>query len=300
MARAQALKADLFLLIAAGIWGTTFVAQRVGMDSLPPMFYTGARFLLGALVILPLVWRVREADGRRLPLYSGAWAGLQAGLVLFCGISAQQIGLLHTSTANAGFITGLYVVLVPLVGILFGQALSLGVALGAGLAAVGLYLLSVKQGFQISYGDSLQFLGALCWTAHVLLLSHLTRYHEPIRLAWQQFMVCAVLSLISAWIWENPSWNGIVAGWIPLLYGGLLSVGVGFTLQVLAQSHAPAAHAAIILSLEAVIAALAGWVVLNESLSWRALLGCALMLAGMLVAQLMPLYSRRRIMEGGV
>jgi drug/metabolite transporter (DMT)-like permease len=214
------------------------------------------------------------------------WGGGGAGLVLFGAASLQQVGLVHTTAGKAGFITGLYVILVPLVGFLRGHRTGPGAWGGATLAALGLYLLSVREGLSLDPGDAWVLGSAFLWTAHVLVLAWFAPRLDGIHLAFIQFLVCAGCSLICAAFTETISWDGVRGAAIPILYGGGMSVGVAYTLQVVAQREAPPAHAAIILSLEAVFAAAAGWVLLDESLSTRGMVGCALMLAGMLVSQI--------------
>ncbi len=279
---------DLQLLLAALIWGFAFVAQRVGMQSMPPLMFNGVRFLLGgaALWVASALIPALQPASRE----SGAWrrvipAGLLAGLVPFGGASLQQMGIVYTTAGKAGFITGLYVVLVPLVGLLWGQKTGVFTWLGAGLAAGGLYLLSVTETFTLAPGDGLVLLGALFWTAHVLLLGWLTRRVDPVRLSVVQFFTCGVLSLAAGFLWETVSLAGLFTAALPLLYGGLLSVGVGYTLQTVAQSKAKPSHAAVLLSLEGAFAVLGGLLLLNETLSLRGWIGCALMLAAMLISQ---------------
>lgn len=290
--RGQALRADLLMLLTALIWGTAFVAQRLGMDAIGPFLYSGLRFSLGALVLLPLLL-YRPAGSAPPPPFSRSLllGGLLLGLALTAGINLQQVGLLFTSVTNSGFITGLYVIIVPLLGLLLGQRAGLGIWLGASLAVLGMALLSLGADFQVAPGDWLQLAGALVWGVHVLLVGALAGRHDPLRIAFLQFLTCALLSLLLAVVFEEIDSDAILRAGPAILYGGLISVGIGYTLQVVAQKHAIASHAAIILSLEAVFAAIAGALVLGEALAPRGYLGCALMLAGMLVAQLWP---RRR------
>jgi drug/metabolite transporter (DMT)-like permease len=281
------LKANLLLLLVAAIWGLAFVAQRVGMDHLGPFGFNAARFLLGALSLLPLtlILRARAGQARRGPLLRG---GLSAGLLLFGGASLQQAGLLYTTAGNAGFITGLYIVLVPLAARTLGQPVNPAIWAGASLALLGLYFLSISETMTINRGDLLQLIGAGFWAAHVLVIGRLAPHLDGLRLSIIQFLVCAALCLAVALIFERQTFSlmNLINAWQPIAYAGLLSVGIAYTLQVYAQKHAPASHAAIIMSLEAVFAALGGWWLLQEALSARALAGCALMLAGMLLAQL--------------
>ncbi|SDR83565.1 Threonine/homoserine efflux transporter RhtA [Halopseudomonas litoralis] len=289
-------RADALMLITALIWGTTFVAQSLGMAHIGPFLYTGLRFALGSLVILPLVLLARpqtDQAGRRFskPMLLGSIA---LGAVLTLGINLQQVGLLFTTVTNSGFITGLYVILVPLFGLLLGLRNGLGTWCGACLAVVGMLLLSINADYRIAFGDLLQLAGAACWAVHVLLVGVLATRYDAIRVSFIQFSVCAVISLFLALLLEDIELNAIRLAMPAILYGGLLAVGIGFTLQVVAQKNAVASHAAIILSLEAVFAALAGWLVLNETLSLRGFIGCCLMLTGMLVAQLVPIYRQHR------
>ena len=289
--RSHALRADLLMLSTAIIWGTVFVAQRLGMDAVGPFLYSGLRFSLAALVLLPLLPLLerRTSDSAPPPLNRHLLlGGGLMGLALALGINLQQVGLLFTSVTNSGFITGLYVIMVPLLGLFIGQKTSLGIWLGASLAVVGMFLLSVGDGFQVASGDWLQLAGAFVWGVHVLMVGFFARRHDPLRLAIVQFVTCAVISLLLALCFEEIQISMILQAGPAILYGGLFGVAIGFTLQVVAQKHAIASHAAIILSLEAVFAALAGAVFLDESLHLRGYIGCALMFGGMLVAQLWP------------
>jgi drug/metabolite transporter (DMT)-like permease len=278
------------MLITAMIWGSGFVAQRIGMDHLGPFAFTGLRFALGAFVLLPLVLRQGQGAARHEPfLQSGLLlGGLFMGLALTLGINLQQVGLLFTSVTNSGFITGLYVIVVPLLGLIIGQKTGAGTWLGAFLAVIGMALLSVGDDFEVASGDWIQLAGAFVWGVHVLLVSFFASRHDAIRLAFLQFVTCAIVSLVLAAALEDTSLASIWLAAPSLIYGGLFAVGVGYTLQVVAQKHAIASHAAIILSLEAVFAAIAGALFLEESLSMRGYVGCSLMLIGMLAAQLWP------------
>lgn len=288
--RRQALRADLLMLLTAMIWGSGFVAQTAGMHHIGPFLYSGLRFALGSLCLLPLVLGNGNAEAPREPFMTrGLWlGGVLMGLALALGINLQQVGLLFTSVTNSGFITGLYVIVVPLLGLLLGHKTGTGTWLGAALAVVGMFLLSVGDNFQVSSGDWLQLAGAFVWGGHVVLVGLFASRHDPIRLAFLQFATCAVVSLVLALVMEPVEQAAIMAAGPALLYGGIVAVGIGYTLQVVAQKHAIASHAAIILSLEAVFAAIAGAWLLGEALQPRGYLGCALMLAGMLIAQLWP------------
>jgi drug/metabolite transporter (DMT)-like permease len=290
--KAATLQSDVLLLITAAIWGLAFVAQRVGMDHVGPFTYNGVRFALGALTLTPLLLAGRRS-GFVAPVpmrrRGFAWGGGVLGVVLFVAASLQQVALLYTTAGKAGFITGLYVVVVPILGLLWGQRPSAGTWSGAGLAAAGLYLLSITETFRMEYGDGLVLVSAFFWSLQVLLVAWLSPRTRPVELAFYQFSVCALMSLITAALFETFDWSAVAAAAVPILYGGVLSVGVAYTLQVVAQRDAHPAHASILMSLEAGFAALGGWMILGETLSPRGLAGCALMLAGMLVSQLWTL-----------
>ncbi|HNV68892.1 MAG TPA: DMT family transporter, partial [Candidatus Ozemobacteraceae bacterium] len=221
-----------------------------------------------------------------------------AGAFLFTGASLQQVGLQYTTAGKAGFITGLYVVLVPLIGRLFGHRTDLFTWSGAILATAGLYFLSVTEQFTIAFGDLLELIGAVFWAGHVLLVGRYASRFEPVAFSVGQFSVCSVLSFVTALKLEVISTTGLMGAAIPIAYGGFISVGIGYTLQVVAQRDAPPAHAAILLSLESVFAALTGWLLLQELMSGRAIFGCVLMLAGMLLAQFGPSPEEKPVLIG--
>jgi len=296
----KALKSDLLLLLIAAIWGGGFVAQRQGLEFVGPFTFNGVRFALGSLSLIPLVLigqrrrnrqpGVLPKEGRRTLLLGGTLAGS----ALFLGASLQQVGMVYTTAGNAGFITGLYVVIVPLMGLFWGQRPSLGTWLGALLAACGLFLLSVSAHFTIGFGDLLELVGAFFWAGHVLLIGWLSPRLDALKLSAVQFAVCSLLSLVTACCIETVELAGILRAAFPILYGGVISVGVAYTLQVVAQRDAHPAHTAIILSAEGVFAAFGGWLLLGEVLGPRGLLGCCLMLAGMLFSELWSLLFRFR------
>ncbi len=285
----KTIQADLLLLLTAAIWGFAFVAQRVGMDHVGPFTYNAVRFALGSASLLPLIKLTARNKSTATVGTNGravASGGIMAGLVLFIGASLQQAGLLYTTAGNAGFITGLYVILVPLLGLFWKQRPDTGTWIGAVLACIGLYLLSVSEQFSIAFGDLLVLLSAFFWAGHVLLIGWLSPRMNALKLSAAQFAVCSLLSWGGAFVFEEVRLNDILQAAIPILYGGLFSVGVAYTLQVVAQRHAHPAHSAILLSLEGVFAAIGGWLLLHEQLGLRALTGCALILTGMLLTEL--------------
>ena len=285
------LKADLILFTAAAIWGFAFSAQRAGMEHVGPFLFTGVRFFLGAMVLFPFILFAKRKQKQGFiqtgrPKRVLLWGGALMGVLLFFGVSLQQAGLVYTTAGKAGFITGLYVILVPFFGMFRRKTTGWGTWVGAAFAVSGLYLLAVKGKFKIELGDALVLAGAFFWAAHVHVIAWLSPKHSAIMLAFIQFMVCAVICLIVAAFSEIVQFRAIAAAGVPILYGGVMSVGVAYTLQVVGQKTAHPAHAAIILSLESVFAVIGGYLILSESLSARSLAGCGLMLLGMVVSQL--------------
>jgi drug/metabolite transporter (DMT)-like permease len=293
----KTLRAEALLLLASAIWGFAFVAQRVGMESIGPFLFNGLRFGLGAIALLP--WIFIGGNQPKAQKQNGAasqnsffWAGILLGILLFGGASLQQIGLVTTTAGKAGFITGLYVLLVPLLGMLGGTFPPKRTWLGAALATWGLYLLSVRNDFSLAPGDGYVLSGAVLWALHVLWVGRISwrgQSHQKqeqqlvLRLALVQFGVCSLLSLLVAVLTEPIALSAIQSATMPLLYGSLGSVSIAYTLQLLAQRRVPAAPAAIILSMETVFAVLGGWLLLDESFDSRSLLGCAFMLSGILI-----------------
>jgi drug/metabolite transporter (DMT)-like permease len=283
------LRSDLLLFLAAIIWGFAFVAQRVGMDYVGPFTFNGVRFTLGMLVLVPfLLWGKKftpRDPALTISRNQKFWGIIGVGILLFLGVSLQQLGLQTTTAGKAGFITGLYVIFVPIAGIFLGHKSNPLIWTGVILSSTGLYLLSIKSGFTMERGDLLVLGCAFIFTFHVLLIGWLSPRMNSYFLAAGHFAVCAVLNLVIAFTLESVQWSQILKAAVPILYGGAISVGIAYTLQIIAQKNAHPAYASIILSLEAVFAALGGWMILHETLSTRSLLGCFLMLAGMVVVQ---------------
>lgn len=295
MNQVKTFRADALLLLTAAIWGFAFVAQRAGMEFVGPYTYNAVRFALGGLSLLPLLLlsrnhRKSKGKGGLHILYFGALAGL----ALFLGSTFQQLGLVHTTAGNAGFITGLYVIIVPLLGLFGRERSGKGIWLGALLAVAGMYFLSIKKGFTINIGDLLVLICAFFFAVHVLIVGWLSPKFNAVRLSIIQFFITSLLSFIAAIIYEEILWQDIMKAAIPIVYGGVFSAGIAYTLQVVAQKDAPSAHAAIILSLESVFAVFGGWLLLNELVTTRTLIGSTLMLAGMLLAQWQRIKQNRQ------
>ncbi len=299
--KSRELSSSLLLLVTALIWGLAFVAQREGAKVLSTFSFNGIRFALGALSLSPVIIFMQNREKNIKASMGGlaqghirvlGLAGISCGLVLFAAASLQQLGMSDTifgqatSAGKAAFITGFYIPLVPIVGLFFRQKISWPAWIGIVVSLFGLYLLSITSDFTVSGSDVLVLIGALFWTAHILLIDHFSQRCDALLLACLQFLTCSVLSLIIALGFEKPSWEAIRAAAYPLLFGGIASVGIAYTLQVIGQKHVRPSSAALLLSLETVFASLGGLIILGELMSGRALAGCALMLAGILVSQL--------------
>jgi drug/metabolite transporter (DMT)-like permease len=289
------LRYELLLLMVSAIWGFAFAAQQIGMaKGLGPMTFNALRFTLGCLVLVPvIVWRKRTRrgarDAGRIPFVSCA----AAGLILFAAAGFQQVGLLYTSSANSGFITGFYILFVPLIGMLFRHKAPSSLWGAVLVCLIGLYLLSVADDFAVSKGDLLTLICAVLWACQILVIGHVAGKADPIQIAWVQFAICAVLSAVAGLVFEDCNLGQIRAASGAIAYAGIMSVGVAYTLQVVCQKRCPPAPAAVIMSLEAVFAALAGYLVLGQTLTGRAMVGCGLILCGVLIAQLTPLQKNQ-------
>jgi drug/metabolite transporter (DMT)-like permease len=294
--KTQGVKANIYLLITAAIWGLAFVAQRIGGQYVGSFTFNGVRFALGGLSIMPLMFYLdrkphNQEAVKQASLKATIKPGLLLGVVLFAGAALQQIGLMYTSVGKAAFITGLYIVLVPVFGIFLKHSIPKSTWFGVAIAIVGLYLLSVTESFSVAFGDLLQMVGAIFWTAHILLIDHFTKKYDGIKLAFIQFMACSVFSLAAAIGFETITIQGLTQAVVPIFYGGVCSVGIAYTLQIVGQKHAKPSHAAIILSMEAVFASIGGLLILNENLGLRGYIGCIFMLAGMIASQLSSIGS---------
>ena len=281
------------MLLAALIWGTTFIAQTTGMDTIGPLSFTGARYLIGMLVMAPLaLW-----ESRRTSLYQEALANprllkgaILLGVLMFGGIALQQTALLYTKVANAAFLTALYVPAVPLITwLLTRQTIGLPIWMAVILSLTGSYMLSGGAGFDAQVADIMVAVGALFWAGHIIAIGFVTRLVDaPLQLAFVQNAVCAALACFGAVILEAPSLPDFFPVWQELFYAGAISVGIAYTFQLVAQRHANVTAAAFILSLEAVFAALAGWLFLSQGLSLLGLMGCLLIFCAVLLADVLP------------
>ncbi|MBR0260940.1 MAG: DMT family transporter [Selenomonadaceae bacterium] len=282
------IKGTLMLLGAAFFWGTTFVAQLEGMDGIGPFSYAAPRYLTGflSLLIILIFTRKNRAKERRKKNYQrGFLIGLIIGVVLFIATSMQQIALQYSTAGKAAFITCLYIVFVPLGAKLLGKIIRRENWLGAGLAIVGLYLLAVGGDFSIQLGDAILFVSAFVWTAQILLIDRFASKVDLIELSTAQIFIVMILSFAAMFALETPNLSAMLKAAFPILYGGIMSSGVAFTLQNYGQRYAEPSTAAILMSFEAIFGALAGWFFLNEVMTSREIFGCVLMLLGMFATQ---------------
>jgi drug/metabolite transporter (DMT)-like permease len=279
------LRADLILLLTAFIWGLAFVYQRSGMDHIGPITFTFGRFLIGALAILPL-WYVMEKPRQIFAFNKINRNAALLGLVLTSGMLLQQWGMVYTTAGRAGFLTGVYLIFVPLLGLLFRNKTEWPTWLGMSLAFVGLYFMGQIDSDEIFIGDILVLASSVLFALHIIFTGIIANDTSPFRLIFIQFCVATVITGLFVAIFEAWDWQGIWDAMVALLYVGVLSSAVGFGLQVVGQRTAPASHTAIILAFESVFAALCGWWLLDEYLTQPEFIGCALILAGGLVSQL--------------
>ncbi len=291
----------IYLFITAFIWGTAFVAQSVGLDFLPPLAFNGIRTLLGGVVLLPCIWlldRVKPADRRRavIPFNDKTLlkSGVLCGLLLGLAGNLQQMSLQYISAGKCGFITAFYIILVPIYGIFLKRRCPAVTWLGVVIALVGLYLLCIKESFTIGRGDLLVFCCAAIFAAHIMVIDRYSPLVDGVRMSCIQFFVAGGLSLLLALLVEDVQWQYLLAGWKPILYSGVLSCGLAYTLQVVGQNGVEPTVASLILSLESVFSVLAGWIVLHEALTGRELTGCLLMFCAIILVQVAPSLQQKR------
>lgn len=289
----QQIKSSLILLLTATIWGVAFVAQSVGMEYIGPFTFNAIRCVLGGLVLIPVILllnRKKEAgaetgtkENKRI-LWTG---GIACGVILCIASNLQQFGIMEASVGKSGFFTALYIVMIPVIGIFIGKRPGIKLWFCVALAVVGMYLLCMKDGsFTIERADIMLLLCALAFSFHILVVDYFSPKVGGVKMSCIQFFVCGVLSAVGMLFTETPDISNIQAAWLPLLYAGLLSCGVGYTLQIVGQKGINPVIASLIMSLESVISALAGWVILGQVLSPKEILGCVLMFVAIIITQI--------------
>lgn len=285
---------SLLLLLTATIWGVAFVAQSVSMDYIGGFTFNAVRNLIGALTLLPVIKVLDKtrseaekkcessASGRKTLLIGG----ICCGIMLCLAGNFQQFGIKYTTVGKAGFITACYIIIVPIIGIFLKKKCSPFIWAAVVMALVGLYLLCITDGFSIDLGDILVLVCAFLFSLHILVIDYFSPKADGVKLSCIQFLVCGILSMIPALILEHPQISSILTAWLPILYAGVMSCGIAYTLQVVGQKNVNPTVASLILSLESCISVLAGWVLLDQKLSIKELLGCVIMFAAIILAQL--------------
>ncbi len=280
---------SLLLFLAACIWGVAFVAQSVGMDYMGPLTFNGARFLIGGTVLLPVVFsRVQKKKNtlRRIEPAVTWKGGVCCGLAICAASTFQQIGIMDTTVGKAGFITALYIVIVPVLGLFLHKKAAGKVWIGALAAAVGMYLLCINESFSIGRGDVFVFICAILFSVHILVIDYFSPKTDGVALSCIQFYTAGLICMTASLIMEKPAMDQILAGMAPILYAGVMSCGIAYTLQIIGQKNLEPAVASLILSMESVVSVLAGWVILGQELSERELFGCALVFAAVILVQM--------------
>lgn len=294
------MRNSLLLLLTAIIWGVAFVAQSVGMEYVGAFTFNCTRSLIGGLVLIPCIVflknRARQEAGEQGRLSAREAlhvtrteliGGICCGLALCAASNFQQVGLAYTTVGKAGFITALYVVIVPIIGLFFKKKVSIVIWIGVFLSVIGLYLLCMTgNSFSISFGDGLVLICAVLFSIHILIIDHFSPKGDGVVISCIQFFVCGLVSAVPMFLLETPKLMNILAAWMPILYAGVLSCGVAYTLQIVAQKGMNPTVASLILCLESVVSALAGWIILGQALNVREMAGCFLMFLAIVLAQL--------------
>lgn len=289
----QQIKSSLILLLTATIWGVAFVAQSVGMEYIGPFTFNAIRCVLGGLVLIPVILVLKKkketgAENQEKEDKKTLWTGgIACGVILCIASNLQQFGIMEASVGKSGFFTALYIVMIPVIGIFIGKRPGIKLWFCVALAVVGMYLLCMKDGsFTIERADIMLLLCALAFSFHILVVDYFSPKVGGVKMSCIQFFVCGVLSAVGMLFTETPDISNIQAAWLPLVYAGLLSCGVGYTLQIVGQKGINPVIASLIMSLESVISALAGWVILGQVLSPKEILGCVLMFVAIIITQI--------------
>lgn len=289
----QQIKSSLILLLTATIWGVAFVAQSVGMEYIGPFTFNAIRCVLGGLVLIPVILVLKKkkeigAENQEKEDKKTLWTGgIACGVILCIASNLQQFGIMEASVGKSGFFTALYIVMIPVIGIFIGKRPGIKLWFCVALAVVGMYLLCMKDGsFTIERADIMLLLCALAFSFHILVVDYFSPKVGGVKMSCIQFFVCGVLSAVGMLFTETPDISNIQAAWLPLLYAGLLSCGIGYTLQIVGQKGINPVIASLIMSLESVISALAGWVILGQVLSPKEILGCVLMFVAIIITQI--------------
>ena len=284
----RTLQGNLILMLTAVIWGVSFVSQRVGMEYIKPNTFNGIRTILGALILVPFVlFRDRTGKSRPCDTKKLVIGGVVCGALLCAAGTLQTWGMVYTTSGKSGFITAMYMVFVPIIGLFAGKKIRAVTVLGVALAVAGMYMLSIGgTDFVINKGDVITLACAFIFSFHIMAIDRLSGELDCVKLACLQFFVCGTINIILMFLFEHPDWELVRSCAVPIIYSGVMSCGVAYTLQIVGQQYAEPTTASIILSLESVFAALAGWALLHEMLTLGELFGCALMFAAIIIVQL--------------
>jgi len=279
------------LLLAAMIWGAAFVAQTVGMEYVEPFTFQACRCILGGLVLLPVIAALDKRGNEKKPVTRAQrtyllLSGVGCGILLFTACSLQQFGLLYTTAGKSGFITSLYIILVPILGLCLGKKVLPWIWGSVALAIGGLYLLCGMGTFSLNLGEGLTLVCAIAFSFHIMFIDHVGNKVDGIRMSCTQFITAGIVSFIISLIMEDASLSSAAACWLPIAYTGIFSSGVAYTLQILGQARTEPTTASLLMSLESVFSALFGWILIKEQLSPIELVGCALVFIGVIIAQL--------------
>lgn len=292
----KSLRSSAMLTLTALIWGVAFVAQSEGTNFVGGFTFNGCRFLIGGIVLIPCIFLLRKVNGeqwaklsraeQRRQRKTGIVGGICCGVVICLASSLQQFGIAYTTVGKAGFITALYIVIVPLLGLFLKKKVGANIWISVVIAAAGMYLLCITEGFSIGKGDFLVFLCAIGFSLHILVIDYFSPKADGVVISCVQFFTAGIISCVLMFLFEKPTWDAVLSAWAPVLYAGVMSCGVAYTLQVVAQKHVEPTVASLIMSLESVFSVLAGWVLLGQVLTVKELIGCALVFGAIVLAQI--------------
>lgn len=290
--RTTSVRSSAILGLVALIWGVAFVAQSEGMNYVGGFTFNASRFLVGGVILIPCMFILRRINGepkggrkgdqnRKI----GIIGGICCGACLFVGSTLQQFGIAYTTVGKAGFITSLYIIIVPILGLFLHKKVGLNVWISVVVAALGMYLMCITEGLSINKGDFLMILGSIGFSLHILVIDYFSPKADGVMISCVQFFTAGVLSAVGMFLFEKPTWDAVFAAWAPILYAGVMSCGMGYTLQVIAQKDVEPTIASLIMSLESVFSVLAGWLLLGQVLSVKEQIGCALVFGAIVLAQ---------------
>lgn len=293
--RQRSLRSSAMLTLTALIWGVAFVAQSEGMNYVGGFTFNACRFIVGGVVLIPCIFFLRRVNGDQWAQLTraeqaqrrktGIIGGICCGVFICLGSTLQQFGIAQTTVGKAGFITSLYIIIVPILGLFLRKKVGLNIWVSVGIAAAGMYLLCITEGFAISRGDFLVFLCAIGFSLHILVIDYFSPKADGVVISCIQFFTAGIISSVFMFLFERPTWDAVAAAWAPVLYAGVMSCGVGYTLQVVAQKDVEPTIASLIMSLESVFSLLAGWVLLGQKMSPKELSGCVLVFGAIVLAQ---------------